>query len=64
MSPTLAPVLAREAAARPTGASAIDARPFSMLAPRVLLIGSSTGGPQALMSLVADIGPVIDRFPV
>jgi two-component system, chemotaxis family, protein-glutamate methylesterase/glutaminase len=39
-------------------------RPFSMLAPRVLLIGSSTGGPQALMALVADIGPVIDRFPV
>ena len=39
-------------------------RPFSKLAPRVLLIGSSTGGPQALMTLVADIGPVIDRFPV
>jgi two-component system chemotaxis response regulator CheB len=35
-----------------------------MQAPRVLLIGSSTGGPQALMSLVAEIGPVIDRFPV
>src|SRR6185295_696892 len=29
-----------------------------------LLIGASTGGPQALMSLVAEIGPVIDRFPV
>jgi two-component system chemotaxis response regulator CheB len=39
-------------------------RPFSTLAPRVLLIGSSTGGPQALLSLVTDIGPVIDRFPV
>jgi two-component system chemotaxis response regulator CheB len=39
-------------------------QPFSMLAPRVLLIGSSTGGPQALMTLVAEIGPVIDRFPV
>ena len=39
-------------------------RPFSMLAPRVLLIGSSTGGPQALMTLVTEIGPVIDRFPV
>ena len=39
-------------------------RPFSMQAPRALLIGSSTGGPQALMTLVADIGPVIDRFPV
>jgi two-component system chemotaxis response regulator CheB len=39
-------------------------RPFSTMAPRVLLVGSSTGGPQALMSLVAEIGPVIDRFPV
>ena len=37
---------------------------FSTQAPRVLLIGSSTGGPQALMTLVADIGAVIDRFPV
>jgi len=63
-SPTLAPVLAREAAARPTAQAQLMRRPFSMLAPRVLLIGSSTGGPQALMSLVADIGPVIDRFPV
>jgi two-component system, chemotaxis family, protein-glutamate methylesterase/glutaminase len=42
----------------------IPRRNFSMQSPRVLLIGSSTGGPQALMSLVAEIGPVIDRFPV
>jgi two-component system, chemotaxis family, protein-glutamate methylesterase/glutaminase len=39
-------------------------RPFGIQAPRVLLIGSSTGGPQALMTLVTEIGPVIDRFPV
>jgi len=62
-SPTLAPVLAREAA-RPVAQTQLMRRPFSMLAPRVLLIGSSTGGPQALMSLVTEIGPVIDRFPV
>src|SRR6202012_1559907 len=37
---------------------------FSSQAPRVLVIGSSTRGPQALMTLVADIGPGIDRFPV
>lgn len=48
----------------PVAPSALTRRPFSMLAPRVLLIGSSTGGPQALMSLVTEIGPVIDRFPV
>jgi two-component system chemotaxis response regulator CheB len=39
-------------------------RAFSMQAPRVLLIGSSTGGPQALLALVTELGPVIDRFPV
>ena len=39
-------------------------RPFSEIAPRALLIGSSTGGPQALMTLVASIGPVIDQYPV
>ncbi|RTL48285.1 MAG: chemotaxis response regulator protein-glutamate methylesterase [Bradyrhizobiaceae bacterium] len=39
-------------------------RPFSPNMPRVLLIGSSTGGPQALMSLTARLGPVIDRVPV
>ncbi|MCC8942873.1 chemotaxis response regulator protein-glutamate methylesterase, partial [Bradyrhizobium sp. Arg68] len=39
-------------------------RPFGLLPPKVLLVGSSTGGPQALMALVAEIGSVIDRFPV
>ncbi|WP_280980902.1 MULTISPECIES: chemotaxis response regulator protein-glutamate methylesterase [unclassified Bradyrhizobium] len=39
-------------------------RPLGPLSPKVLLIGSSTGGPQALMTLVAEIGVVIDRFPV
>jgi two-component system chemotaxis response regulator CheB len=39
-------------------------RAFSTHAPRALLIGSSTGGPQALMTLVTELGPVIDRFPV
>ena len=69
-SPASAPVLdrPREALVRPVPAPVthlpLARRPFSMLAPRVLLIGSSTGGPQALMSLVAEIGPVIDRFPV
>ena len=39
-------------------------RPFSEIAPRALLIGSSTGGPQALMTLVATIGSIIDQYPV
>jgi two-component system chemotaxis response regulator CheB len=39
-------------------------RAFSNQTPRALVIGSSTGGPQALMALVTELGPVIDRFPV
>ena len=34
------------------------------MAPRVLLIGSSTGGPQALNGLLARINSVIDQAPV
>jgi two-component system, chemotaxis family, protein-glutamate methylesterase/glutaminase len=44
--------------------SSLTLRALSMQAPRALLIGSSTGGPQALLTLVNDLGPVIDRFPV
>jgi len=39
-------------------------RPFALTPPRVLLIGSSTGGPQALTSLMAHLKPVIERAPV
>src|SRR5260370_379908 len=64
-SPPLAP---REPSPRqplaPVAQSQLMRRAFSTQAPRALLIGSSTGGPQALMALVTDLGPVIDRFPV
>ncbi|HEX7565753.1 MAG TPA: chemotaxis response regulator protein-glutamate methylesterase [Bradyrhizobium sp.] len=69
-SPPLAPVLerSREPLPRPPPAQTANLqllrRPFSAQAPRALLIGSSTGGPQALMTLVSEIGAVIDRFPV
>jgi two-component system chemotaxis response regulator CheB len=56
---------AREPATRaPVAHPPLLRRAFSAQAPRVLLIGSSTGGPQALMALVGEIGAVIDRFPV
>jgi two-component system chemotaxis response regulator CheB len=73
LAPSAAPnptqVLVREPVARPAVAAPaaplqVARKPFSNLTPRVLLIGSSTGGPQALMTLVSEIGPVIDRFPV
>jgi two-component system chemotaxis response regulator CheB len=72
-SPPLAPGLApaRDIAPRPTPSHANPAahapvvlRAFSVSPPRALLIGSSTGGPQALMKLVAEIGPLIERLPV
>jgi two-component system, chemotaxis family, protein-glutamate methylesterase/glutaminase len=44
--------------------SGLVLRPMPLTAPRVLLIGCSTGGPQALNAIVAKIGSVIDRAPV
>jgi two-component system chemotaxis response regulator CheB len=68
-SPSLAPALerVRETPARPPAPVAqppLLRRAFSTQAPRALVIGSSTGGPQALMTMVTELGPVIDRFPV
>jgi two-component system chemotaxis response regulator CheB len=64
-SPPLAPrePLPRQPLA-PVAQPQLMRRAFSTQAPRALLIGSSTGGPQALMTLVTELGPVIDRFPV
>ena len=67
-SPSLAPALPADKhapAGRPAAAQpALMKRAFGLQAPRVLVIGSSTGGPQALMALVTELGPVIDRCPV
>jgi two-component system chemotaxis response regulator CheB len=69
-SPPLAPTQerSREPSPRPHPAPVapqqLVRRAFGTQAPRALLIGSSTGGPQALMTLVTELGPVIDRFPV
>jgi two-component system chemotaxis response regulator CheB len=59
----------------PVGAAELDApassrargmvlRPFARGRPRVLLIGASTGGPQALSLLLGAVGGVIDAAPV
>jgi hypothetical protein len=39
-------------------------RPLQLMPPRVLLIGSSTGGPQALNLVVSNLHAVIDQAPV
>jgi two-component system chemotaxis response regulator CheB len=48
----------------PAKRAEIRLRPFPKTLPRVLVIGSSTGGPQALTQLCASLGPVIDHAPV
>jgi two-component system chemotaxis response regulator CheB len=42
----------------------IHLRPFALTTPRVLLIGSSTGGPQALTALIEKLPAAVDRAPV
>ncbi len=42
----------------------VKLRPFPPIPPRVLLIGASTGGPQALNAVVAKLNRVIDEAPV
>ena len=60
-APAMSPAVHHPPAAHPP---VVARRAFGHQVPRALLIGSSTGGPQALMALVADLGPVIDRYPV
>ena len=43
---------------------AFSLRPFARCLPRVLLIGSSTGGPQALTTLIGQLGATIERAPI
>lgn len=42
----------------------ISLRPFSAALPRALVVGSSTGGPQALTALLEKLTGAIDRAPV
>ena len=42
----------------------IKLRPFPPIPPRILLIGASTGGPQALNAVVSKLNRVIDDAPV
>ena len=39
-------------------------RPFSLVPPRAIVIGSSTGGPQVLSALLTALSPSLDRTPV
>ncbi len=54
----------RECCAFVNTREAISLRPMPATAPRVLVVGSSTGGPQALTEICTRLGPVIDQAPV
>jgi two-component system chemotaxis response regulator CheB len=58
-APAALPPKLRAPAAQPVELRALAATP-----PRVLVIGCSTGGPQALNAIVTQIGSVLDRAPV
>jgi two-component system chemotaxis response regulator CheB len=58
-APPIVPQPVEEVAAPP-----ISLRPMPTFPPKVLVIGSSTGGPQALNSLIAEISGVLQRAPV
>jgi two-component system chemotaxis response regulator CheB len=47
-----------------SNAAAVKLRPFGTTLPKILLIGSSTGGPQALTVVLKSLGNLIDRIPV
>lgn len=51
-------------ASQPSAAAPRVQRSFSSAMPRVLAIGSSTGGPQALMEIFKHLHPVFPRVPV
>ncbi len=67
-SPPLVPAHPAKSALKPAAKSPSMAplalRPMPLLPPQVLLIGASTGGPQALNLVMAQIGGVIDHVPV
>jgi two-component system chemotaxis response regulator CheB len=45
-------------------AAPIKLRAFAVTAPRVLVVGSSTGGPQALTSIISNLRGLLPRVPV
>jgi two-component system chemotaxis response regulator CheB len=62
------PLVRRDPRAAPlthkTLAADIKLRNFSKVLPRAILIGSSTGGPQALQVLIKGLAPIVDRVPI
>jgi two-component system chemotaxis response regulator CheB len=66
--PLASPASASPAAAHPARAhepaAPIKLRAFPSVPPRILLIGSSTGGPQALTAVISNLRGILPRVPV
>lgn len=58
------PPVARVSQKPATPSGEFTLRPYSKQPARVLAIGTSTGGPQALASLLGQLRPVLNRVPV
>ncbi len=58
------PVMRARKIAHEAAPGAVHLRPFAPVPPRALLVGSSTGGPQALTALIEKLPAAIDRAPV
>ena len=41
-----------------------NTRPFSIVPPRIIAIGSSTGGPEALNAVLEPLAPMLGQVPV
>ncbi len=52
------------AAVKVAPAKKYDLKPYSSVIPRILVIGSSTGGPQALVKVISAIAPNVSSVPV
>ena len=62
-NPLRSAVAPSAASAAPEGAK-FSLRPFSRQTPRILAVGSSTGGPQALLEVFTYVGPKLGNIPV
>lgn len=62
--PAVARSAAQPAAAARPMVSGFKLKSFSIVSPRILVVGSSTGGPQALTALFESIGSSIKSVPV
>jgi two-component system chemotaxis response regulator CheB len=64
VAPPITPVITPFLAPSADEPVRVQLRPWPATMPRVLVIGSSTGGPQALNAIISVIGQVIDQVPV